>query len=569
MEAVDVDILVLNHNCRALLAECLPSVVRAAANSRYACRVTLVDNASTDDSCDFVAREFTSVLLVSMPNLGLCSFNKAVAACTGRVVLLLNNDIRLADDAIDPLVDPLISTVVTDEPVFLTAPQCVLFDGVTHEGFQAAVGWRFGLVQATSLFPGAESVADRLGPTASAGAAIAVDRRAFLELGGFDPLYLPGRIEDLDFCFRGFLAGYRALYIPSARAWHRGAASFGPAFGRQGCLGLATRNTLLFQWKNLQTFRHRLRGVASLPLRFAWDAIRSVGRVQAERFPFRRAYREARRIWRTQPRSPAFARPQGASYDLREREFFARHTAARLRSKPIENLEVWRGEESRRAARYPVARWYLRPLCEWAAFALRYTPVAPWQITCAGSVFAVTAAVKMLVDGAAGPAAALLILVAYFFDRLDGPLARLKKCTTPLGAWLDANVDEAVDLGLHACTAAVASRQWNSSWPWMFLVGFLVGKYLLMYGLHAQGDVTALDAQSKSQNGRSAGWLRRLYHLPANSDVRMHLLIVATATGLLVEELAAVACYYNLRWPLRYVLVAKRMSGAVAVRGAA
>jgi elongation factor G len=67
---------------------------------------------------------------------------------------------------------------------------------------------RRGLVQATAIFAGAEQIAGRSGPTASAGAALAVNRRVFCALGGFDPLYLPGRIEDLDFAYRGFLAGY-------------------------------------------------------------------------------------------------------------------------------------------------------------------------------------------------------------------------------------------------------------------------------------------------------------------------------------------------------------------------
>ena len=90
-----------------------------------------------------------------------------------------------------------------------------------------------------------------------------------------------------------------------------------------------------------------------------------------------------------------------------------------------------------------------------------------------------------------------------------------------------------------------------------------------MYGLQAQGDVATPDMPSVTDELPSSGRLRRLYHLPANSDVRMHLLIVAVATGLIIEELAAVACYYNLRWPIRYVLLAKRMSGAVAMRGTA
>ena len=39
------------------------------------------------------------------------------------------------------------------------------------------------------------------------GPVLAVDRAKFLALGGYDPLYFPGRIEDLDLGFRGWMAG--------------------------------------------------------------------------------------------------------------------------------------------------------------------------------------------------------------------------------------------------------------------------------------------------------------------------------------------------------------------------
>ncbi len=87
--------------------------------------------------------------------------------------------------------------------------------------------------------------------TASAGPVLAVDRRKFLELGGYDPLYFPGRIEDLDLGFRGWMAGFKGYYVPESVAYHRGFASFGPAFGRSGNESLAARNTLIFAWKNL------------------------------------------------------------------------------------------------------------------------------------------------------------------------------------------------------------------------------------------------------------------------------------------------------------------------------
>ena len=82
-----------------------------------------------------------------------------------------------------------------------------------------------------------------------------------------------------------------------------------------------------------------------------------------------------------------------------------------------------------------------------------------------------------------------------------------------------------------------------------------------MYGLAEEdrlGDQTGTYEHSQSAPG---GLLKRLYHLPANADVRIHLLAAAAATGWLAAELALVAAYYNFRWLARYVLVCRRMSG--------
>jgi GT2 family glycosyltransferase len=195
----------------------------------------------------------------------------------------------------------------------MTAPLCWQFDGRTYEGFKTAVRWRWGLVQATALFPRHEERIAQAGWTASAGAALAVDRRKFLALGGFDPLYLPGRLEDLDFAFRGYQAGYHARYVPQAVAYHLGMGTFGPAFGREGCDRLALRNTLLFQWKNLRHPWHRLRQVAGLGTRLLLDACRG-------RSTTLRALREA---WRRWHEAPPAARPRQGTLQ-REWDFFRR-----------------------------------------------------------------------------------------------------------------------------------------------------------------------------------------------------------------------------------------------------
>lgn len=273
---MDVHLLVLNYNGRRLLPECLPSVVCAAEASRHPCQVRVIDNDSDDGSLDWLDAHFPQVPILRRPNRGLCSFNDVVAELPGSVAVLLNNDVRLDRGAVDPLVAPLLPDQPEYDPkCFLTAPLCRQFDGHTYEGCKTSVRWRWGLVQATALYPGHEATVDRPGLTASSGAVLAVDCRKFAELGGFDPLYLPGRLEDLDFAFRGYLSGYHGRYVPAAVAYHRGMGTFGPAFGAAGCERLALRNTLLFQWKNLRHPQHVWRQLLALPVRLAADLCRA------------------------------------------------------------------------------------------------------------------------------------------------------------------------------------------------------------------------------------------------------------------------------------------------------
>lgn len=339
---MSVALLVLNYNGRSLLEACLPTVVRAAERSRHDCRVIVIDNSSRDDSREFLARAFPRVECVVEPNLGLCSFNAVLARLDCRVAVLLNNDIKLAEESIDPLVAPLLepreaATVAPLGRCFMTAPRCYLFDGTTYEGFKTAVRWRFGLLQATSLFPGCQQGIERPGLTAAAGAALAVDRQVFLELGGFDPLYLPGRIEDLDLCYRAFVAGYHARYVPEAVAYHQGQASFGPEFTAAGCDHLALRNTLLFQWKNLRRPGQRMRQFAGQALRWARELAGAPLRPRGKRLPFLAAWREAKSLRRNIAHPP-----QTKESRLRERQFFAWfhprriHDTAALASQPTE-----------------------------------------------------------------------------------------------------------------------------------------------------------------------------------------------------------------------------------------
>ena len=102
-------LIILNYNGRHLLAECLPSVVAAARASRHRCEVVVIDNDSADDSVVWLEEHYPEVRVVRRPNRGLSSYNEVVAGLPGPVAVLLNNDIKLDEHCLDPLVEPLLA----------------------------------------------------------------------------------------------------------------------------------------------------------------------------------------------------------------------------------------------------------------------------------------------------------------------------------------------------------------------------------------------------------------------------------------------------------------------------
>jgi GT2 family glycosyltransferase len=67
-------------------------------------------------------------------------------------------------------------------------------------------------------------------PCVSCGGAMMVRADIFRELGGFDSVFDPFGPEDLDFSLRLKEAGYYALYVPEAVAYHRPSHTYGKGY---------------------------------------------------------------------------------------------------------------------------------------------------------------------------------------------------------------------------------------------------------------------------------------------------------------------------------------------------
>jgi len=241
-----VNIAVLNYNGKALLEECLPSIMDAAKTSSYSVTVTVLDNCSTDDSVRFLKQKFPGVkIYIAKENKVYCSYNEFFANIDDDIVVILNSDIKVDKNFLDPLIENF-----KDPDIFFVSSRMYYFDGKTYQGDKSKASVRLGIISADTRFKGYETLIMDKSFTFSTGNG-AFDRKKFLKLGGFDELYLPGRYEDVDFCFRGWKAGFKGMYEPASVIYHKGYASFKAAFSDKEIQKTVFRNSLLFMWKNI------------------------------------------------------------------------------------------------------------------------------------------------------------------------------------------------------------------------------------------------------------------------------------------------------------------------------
>ena len=265
MLVIKAEIFVLNYNGRELLIECLPSILEAAQRSPVSCPVTVIDNDSRDDSVEVLKQQFPQVRVLHLKNRVLCSFNEAASLTDADVIVLLNSDLKADPDFMAPLIDVFQKNM----HAFLAAPKAFTFDGAQYEGCLSKMRWRFGLPGAESRFPGYEGKIDEPSYTMQAGFG-AFRREHFLKLGGYDDLYLPGTVEDMDLCYRAWKAGYQCYYVPGSRMSHKGQATFKKSFSRFRLLALNQRNLYLFVWKNVTSRRLLLNHLLWLLPRPLW-----------------------------------------------------------------------------------------------------------------------------------------------------------------------------------------------------------------------------------------------------------------------------------------------------------
>ena len=249
-----IAIVILNWNGRSMLERFLPSVV---AHSEGA-RVIVADNGSSDDSVAFLKQHYPQIqLLLFDKNYGFAEgYNKALAQVEADYYVLLNSDVECTHRWIEPVVEMMES----DPRIAVAQPKLLMYDRKdTFEyaggagGFIDKYGYPFcrGRLFST-LEQDHGQYDDACDIFWATGAAMFVRASVWKEIGGLDGDFF-AHMEEIDFCWRVKLAGYRVCYCPQSSLYHVGGGTLPKSSPFKTELNF--RNNLSMLYKNLPESR--------------------------------------------------------------------------------------------------------------------------------------------------------------------------------------------------------------------------------------------------------------------------------------------------------------------------
>lgn len=214
----DVAIIVLNWNKAADTIECLQSLEQLGYT---AYRVIVVDNGSTDGSVTTITAAYPDVtILEAEKNLGYAGGNNLgieYALEDGcDYVWLLNDDVTVAPDSLSALM----SAALAEPLAGFLGPKVYMREDlqrILSAGVLLCDGWRPRHRGIGELDEGQFDTVVEV--DCLSGCALLASRRIIETAGLLDKDFFAYH-EEIDWCYRGQQAGFKALFVPQARVWH-------------------------------------------------------------------------------------------------------------------------------------------------------------------------------------------------------------------------------------------------------------------------------------------------------------------------------------------------------------
>ncbi|MBW4361748.1 glycosyltransferase family 2 protein [Flavobacterium taihuense] len=245
-----IAVVILNWNGVKLLEQFLPSVIQYSPEAT----VYVADNASTDESIEFVKNNYPTIKIVqNKSNQGFAGgYNDALQHIDAEIYALVNSDIEVTENWLKPILE----TFEAEPETAIIQPKILDFKRKDYFEYAGAGGGfidQFGYPFCRGrIFDTIEKDNGQYNDNTeifwASGACFFIRSAVYKELKGFDEDFFAHQ-EEIDLCWRTINKGYKIKYNSESIVYHVGGATLQQSNPQKTFLNF--RNSLLMLTKNL------------------------------------------------------------------------------------------------------------------------------------------------------------------------------------------------------------------------------------------------------------------------------------------------------------------------------
>ncbi len=238
-----VSVIVLNWNNYEQTRCTIESVLKY---TNPAVEIILVDNGSDVNVIDKLSAYLHDTRVI-FHRIGVNRYfgegnNIGAEAASGEILVFLNNDVLVTENWLEPLV----SELENSPTVGAVGPKFLYPNGVLQEAGAFLDQNGYSVQRGKGLSSHDSRFNERSEVHYVSAACIAVRKRDFFMVGGFNFVYEPAYYEDTDLCFSLRAAGLSVVYQPESTVFHLESQTTGSSEARTLVEGVVETNRLKF-----------------------------------------------------------------------------------------------------------------------------------------------------------------------------------------------------------------------------------------------------------------------------------------------------------------------------------
>ena len=251
-------VVILNWNGKSFLERFLPALCKYTSPANA--DIIVADNGSTDDSIGFLKENYSQIIILSLDkNYGFAEgYNKALNELNYKYVVLLNSDVEVSENWLEPTIDYLENRpeITAIQPKILSYNDKSSFEYAgACGGFIDKYGYPFCRGRIIDTVEKDRGQYNDIVPIFwASGACLIIRLEDYKQAGGLDNRFFAHQ-EEIDLCWRLNNRGKQIICMPQSVVYHVGGGTLDKTDSRKTYLNF--RNNLLMLHKNLPKKEYR------------------------------------------------------------------------------------------------------------------------------------------------------------------------------------------------------------------------------------------------------------------------------------------------------------------------